>query len=533
MTTNGQNNDATRVLLVEDSPSDARLIRHGLSHAQGVAFELVVAERLDVALAKLRLERFDVVLLDLGLPDTTGIETFTRVQMEFPQLPIVVMTGADDDADGVEAIRLGVQDYLVKGKADSRTVTRAIRYSIERKRGERALRELNETLEQRVAERTSEIHRQAAQLRALAVDLTQAEQIERQRLAQVLHDHIQQLLVASKIQLGITAKLRDEATRDQSIERVSALVQESIEACRSLTVELSPPVLQQAGLGAGLAWLATRMGRQSQLEVQVEADPEAEPQNEIVALHLFDCARELLLNVLKHSGVRRAKVLLTRAAGGWTQLVVEDEGSGFDPGMVSASAEHGGFGLFSIQQRLRHMGGRVDVDTAAGRGTRIAILMPPPSPVPLAEADTPLPAARKVSPEPRSPRARPSAQTTRIRLLLADDHKILRQGLAALLQMEEDIEVVGEAADGQEAVELARRLRPDVVIMDVSMPRINGLEATRTILAELPDTKVIALSMHAEGDMAAAMREAGAIAYLTKGGPSDSLIAAIREKQAV
>lgn len=118
---------------------------------------------------------------------------------------------------------------------------------------------------------------------------------------------------------------------------------------------------------------------------------------------------------------------------------------------------------------------------------------------------------------------------TMIRVLLADDHKILRQGLAGLLREEKDIELVGEACDGLMAVEMARRLRPDVVVMDISMPRLNGIEATRIITAEQPDVRVIGLSMYEMADVAIAMRDAGAMTYLTKGCPSADLIAAIRK----
>jgi DNA-binding NarL/FixJ family response regulator len=116
-------------------------------------------------------------------------------------------------------------------------------------------------------------------------------------------------------------------------------------------------------------------------------------------------------------------------------------------------------------------------------------------------------------------------------VLLADDHKIVRQGLAGLLEIEPDIVVVGEAEDGEEAVELARQLQPDVVIMDVTMPRMSGIEATRLIRRDLANTRVIGLSMHAASDMAGAMCAAGATAYLPKGGPSEDLIAAIRARK--
>src|SRR5690606_38086692 len=107
-----------------------------------------------------------------------------------------------------------------------------------------------------------------------------------------------------------------------------------------------------------------------------------------------------------------------------------------------------------------------------------------------------------------------------IRVLLVDDHQVVRRGLAGLLRDEPGIEIVGEAADGQEAVEQALRLQPDVIIMDVSMPRMNGIDATRAIVTELPQVAVIGMSMHDQADLAQSMRAAGAVTSLTKGGPT-------------
>jgi CheY-like chemotaxis protein len=116
-----------------------------------------------------------------------------------------------------------------------------------------------------------------------------------------------------------------------------------------------------------------------------------------------------------------------------------------------------------------------------------------------------------------------------IRVLLADDHEILRAGIASLLTSARGIQVVGEAGDGARAVELATELEPDVVVMDVTMPKMNGIEATEQIVSSLPNVRVIGLSMHSESDMAQAMQRAGASAYVTKGGAAIDLIDAIRK----
>jgi two-component system, NarL family, response regulator NreC len=120
---------------------------------------------------------------------------------------------------------------------------------------------------------------------------------------------------------------------------------------------------------------------------------------------------------------------------------------------------------------------------------------------------------------------------TAIRVLFAADHRILCAAVARMLNAEPDIEVVGQASDGLDALEQARQLRPDVVVMDLTMPRLNGIEATRRITAEMPDVRVVALSMHDHADAADVMLEAGAAAYVTKGAPSETLLSAIRRAE--
>jgi DNA-binding NarL/FixJ family response regulator len=114
------------------------------------------------------------------------------------------------------------------------------------------------------------------------------------------------------------------------------------------------------------------------------------------------------------------------------------------------------------------------------------------------------------------------------RIVLVDDNIAMRQGLTGLLRAEPDMEIVGEAADGQSAVYLTREVQPDVVLMDISMPGMNGIHATRIIHSELPEVYIIGLSMFQEDEQAAAMREAGAMDYVSKSAPTETIIAAIR-----
>ncbi len=116
----------------------------------------------------------------------------------------------------------------------------------------------------------------------------------------------------------------------------------------------------------------------------------------------------------------------------------------------------------------------------------------------------------------------------KIRVFLVDDHTVVRQGLAALLKAEKDIEIVGEASDGETAIKLVNEIQPDVVLMDISLPGMNGIEATQIIHREKPGVHVIGLSMFVESEQSIAMRRAGATNYLAKSAPADAIVAAIR-----
>ncbi len=117
---------------------------------------------------------------------------------------------------------------------------------------------------------------------------------------------------------------------------------------------------------------------------------------------------------------------------------------------------------------------------------------------------------------------------SKMRVLIADDHVIVREGLRALLEAQPDIKVVGEAADGEEAVKKTREVQPDIVLMDITMPGMNGLEATRQIRQHSPDVKILALTMHEGNEYFFKILDAGASGYFIKGGSSSELISALR-----
>ena len=116
----------------------------------------------------------------------------------------------------------------------------------------------------------------------------------------------------------------------------------------------------------------------------------------------------------------------------------------------------------------------------------------------------------------------------KIRVLLADDHTLVRQGLRALLEREADIKIIGEARNGREAVHRAAALKPDIVVMDISMPHLNGLEATERIASTCPGTRVVALSMHKQERHVQSLLRAGARGYVPKDAPASELLAAVR-----
>lgn len=368
------------------------------------------------------------------------------------------------------------------------------------------------------------------QLRRLTSELTLAEQRERKRMASELHDYLAQLLALSNIKVDQIKRRAQGQPFLPEIEEVGGLLEQALTYTRSLVSQLSPPVLHMSGLGSALKWLAEQMQARG-FSLSVEVENVSLSLSDDDALLLFSSVRELVLNVLKHGGTNQAKLTMT-TADGTLRLTVSDQGVGFDvaaamaPAAVDVQASRVScFGLFSIRERMFAMGGHFELVSRPGEGTQATLI------VPLADREQ-QPLGNKPADVSRSTTHASfptDPSSPKVRLLLVDDHAMLRQGLRNMLESYPDIEVVGEAKDGEEAVVEALRLRPTVILMDISLPKLNGIAATAQIKVRYPDAVVIGLSVQTDSASQIEMRRAGAATLVSKEAAAEELYGTIQE----
>ena len=421
---------------------------------------------------------------------------------------------------------------LMDGYSQLIGASRIFRDNSEHKDAQERLRQAGAELEGAVKAKTAELVQSHERLRAMATELNLTEQRERKRLAVEMHDNLAQWLVICCLNLGRVQRTDLSPKASQIVKETEEVLDKALDYSRTLMTELSPPILRDHGLPMGLTWLGEQMQRHG-LTVRVDVGNRADLMlSDDCSVLLFQSVRELLMNALKHAKSKEVAIRLFESDGDFC-VEVRDEGVGFDLAAAdsTSTAMLSKFGLLSVRERMKALGGRFDLESSPGAGTTATLVLPVAD---SAECGTVLSAPVQdsgLSTQDPGLSTQESAlrQDAKIRVLLVDDHAMVRQGLRAVLESYPDVEVVGEAWDGEEAVACVERLQPTIVVMDINMPKMNGIKATAQITSRFSDIIVIGLSVQAGGENEVAMRKAGASMLLTKEAAVEDLYRAIRE----
>ncbi|MEO8351015.1 MAG: response regulator [Chthoniobacteraceae bacterium] len=527
------------VLLVEDNQEHIDLLQQLFaSTPEMMEFKLVTAGTLGRALHRLREGGIGLTLLDLGLPDSDGIETFIRVLEAAPDLPIVVLSGINDVALAIETVQLGAQDYLVKGHVDNHLLIRSVQYALERKRVQLQLSRANEDLELRVQERTAALQQINARLqreiterrraeeetvesnRQLAAALgqiraTQEQVIARERMHAlgrmangIAHDfnntlspilgfselllmkpdmsadparlrtYLEAICNGAKDAARVVSRLREfHRRRDEGDVFTPVLINDLVEQVVSFT----QPRWKDQALAAGVNIdFKLELG-----QVPSVAGNEDELREALV---------HLVFNAIEAITARGRITIRTEVQGRWLVVTVADNGTGMseevrarcvEPFFTTKGDQSGGLGLGSVYGIITRHDGEMDIQSDSGRGTSVSISLP------LERAD-------------KAPKAsKPPAQPTQpLRILIVDDEPLVREVISVYLS--EDQHVLAEATNGREGLELFRKGKFDIVVTDRAMPELNGDQLASEIKKLKPSQPVILLTGF--GDL---MNEAG------------------------
>ncbi len=382
------------------------------------------------------------------------------------------------------------------------------------KQGETDLQKLNETLEQRVADRT-------VKLRDLTTRVFRLEQNERKKLARFLHDEIQQLLVAVKIkveyaQQAVGAREKARNLLADSLRQLN----DTIANTRTMSMEMAPTLFFETGVTVCLEWLERWAKQTLGLRIKTHVYGEERPIAEEGGYLIYRFLRELLFNVYKHAATNEAEITVTFLTGGSITFSVEDKGKGFNPYLLQKNPVKG-VGLSSMTEQINALGGDITIQAKLTVGARIDISIPSEFVGSRIKQDT--------TQTDKIPQKQNSKERSGNALLIVDDQEDLRFTLKFMLEdLTEDLHLL-EAKSGQEAIEMMRSHLPDVILMDVSMPVMSGIEATKAIRKEFETVPIIGLSMHDAEDMEKVMKEAGAQDFICKNSPVEMILDTVKK----
>ena len=500
------------VLLIEDNPADARLVQEALRDSKAIQFRIEHVSRLSDAKRALAAGlRADVIALDLSLPDTSGLDTVRKVQALAPGVPIVVLTGLEDESVGLEAVRCGVQDYLVKGELLGGAPARALRYAVERRRAETEMLRAKEAAEAANRAKDAFLANLSHELRTpLTPVLLIVSMIESDP---ALPSHFRGDLKTVREHVETEARLINDLLDLTKVARGKLeLVLEDVDVHELLASVVATANLRVPVPAASLDLRAARR--------QVRCDRGRLRQ---VFSNLVENAQKFT----RADGSIVVRTLDDASSSDRIRIEVRDTGIGINPevlprlftpfeqGDVRAWRQHAGLGLgLAISKSLveAHHGTIRAESAGKGQGTKLTVVLPSARPA----------AAASVS------ATRPPATSAgrRLRVLLVEDHEPTLEVLAKLLTAAGH--TVTSAASFAAADALAHGEDFDLLLSDLALPDGNGLDLMRR-LRDRYAGRSIALTGFGTAEDIRSSRDAGFAAHLTKPIDSSELLSTIQQ----
>ena len=342
--------------------------------------------------------------------------------------------------------------------------------------------------------------------RELSVRLMRLQDEERRKISRELHDTTGPVMSSVLMNLAIVERdsgVLSEKSR-AALQEAKVLARRCSSEIRTLSYLLHPPLLTEVGLAAAVQWFLDGFSQHTGISTHLEAPADLGRLPDEMEISLFRVVQECLANIHRHANSRTATVRMQIKDEALT-LEVVDQGKGA-LGKGSASEFTEGLGIKGMRERAQQLDGHLEIASTAA-GTTVRATVP-------------------IGARPRIPES--STAKAKARLLLVDDHEIVRQGLASLLQGVEGFEICGEAATGEDAIREADKSSPDIVIMDLRLPGIDGLQATRSILKSHPGTDVLIFTVDESEQVLREALKAGARGCLTKTDAGSSLLSMLK-----
>jgi two-component system NarL family sensor kinase len=359
-------------------------------------------------------------------------------------------------------------------------------------------------------------------LRQLSARLLQLQDEERRRIARDLHDVTGQKIAVLSMCLDRLARLAEEHKPEaqESIKESRGIVSQIGDEIRTLSYILHPPLLDECGLASAVHWYAEGFEKRSGIKLEVVVDPGLPRLPVDAETTLFRVVQESLTNVHRYSGSAVAKISISKERGE-VRLEVADQGLGIKAGKARAKLDGPaslGVGIPGMRERLHQLGGGLSIDFGTN-GTRVVATLPIKE---IGEGQVASESETSLSFAIRS------AQDARRRILIADDHELMRRGLRGLLESHDEWAVCGEAIEGKEAVRKAGELEPDLVIMDVNLPGLSGIDAAHQIKQARQAAKILFFTVHDSDEVIREIVDVGAHGYVAKARASQDLVEAVR-----